>query len=214
MSMIKDSDKVEIRKILAALENDVKIVFFTQEHECQYCMHTRELLQELAELSDRLHLEIYDFVKDADRVKKYGIDKIPAIVLEGDRDYGIRFYGIPAGYEFSTLLEDILDVGRRNPGLDSKILAELAKVDKPVHMQAMVSPTCPYCPGAVRIAHKFAMASEFITGDMVEVSEFPQLAVKYGVQGVPDTVINEDFKVIGAMPEMSFVKEVLKSIGK
>jgi len=214
MNMIKDEDKLEIKKVFSALENDVKMIFFTQEHECQYCSHTHELLNELAPLSDKLHLEVYDFVRDADKVKKYGIDKIPAIVLEGERDYGIRFYGIPAGYEFTTLIEDILDVSRRNPGLDPKVLAELSKVDKPVHMQAMVSPTCPYCPGAVRTAHKFAMACEFITGDMVEISEFPQLAVKYNVKGVPNTIINESFGVIGAMPEMNFVKEILKAIGK
>jgi glutaredoxin-like protein len=188
---------------------------FTQQTECEFCKTTRELLDELVDTSDKISLEVYDFVADEAMVKKYGIDKIPAIVLlgDGDKDFGIRFFGIPAGYEFTTLVEDILDVGRGAPQLPQEILDELAKVNVPVHMQVMVSPTCPYCPKAVRAAHKFAMVSEHIRGDMVEVSEFPHVAIKYDVQGVPNTVINEDHSLVGAVPEMEAVQELLKAIG-
>ncbi len=214
MSLLKEKDREYLKDAFSKLENDVKIVLFTQENECQYCELTRQMAQEVAELSDRIHLEVYDFVKDKEQAEKYKVDKIPALVLLGDRDYGIRFYGIPAGYEFTTLVEDILDVGRRDPGLEPEILKGLEKVDKPVHMQAIVSPTCPYCPKAVRTAHKFAMASEYITGDMVEVSEFPHLAVKYDVQGVPKTVINETVEIVGAQPTENFLEAVLQAIGK
>jgi glutaredoxin len=91
---------------------------------------------------------------------------------------------------------------------------ELAKIDQPVHMQVLISPTCPYCPGAVRTAHRFAMASDHITADMVESSEFPFLAVKYNVHGVPHTVINEEHSVAGSRPEMEVAQAILKAIGK
>jgi glutaredoxin-like protein len=175
---------------------------------------TRELVEELAALSEMVDLEIYDFVKDEDKVKTYAIDKIPATIVLGDKDYGIRFYGVPAGYEFMSLIEGIVDVGKRSHGLPDALVKQLQQVDQPVRMQAMVSPTCPYCPRAVRTAHKFAMASDLITGDMVEVSEFPHLAVKYGVQGVPNTIINETESVLGAQAEREFARAVLKSIGK
>jgi len=87
--------------------------------------------------------------------------------------------GVPAGHEFATPLEDIRDVGRRDPKLTDEMMAQLARVDKPVHMQVMVLLTCPYCPKAVRTAHRFAMASEHITGDMIDATEFPDLAEKY-----------------------------------
>ncbi len=58
------------------------------------------------------------------------------------------------------------------------------------------------------------MANEHITGDMVEVSEFPDVAVKYQVQGVPKTVINEDHSFVGAQPVPNALAEVLKAIGK
>jgi alkyl hydroperoxide reductase subunit AhpF len=112
------------------------------------------------------------------------------------------------------LIQDIIMISRRDPGLSGEVLNELSKVDQPVHMQVMISPTCPYCAAAVGSVHRFAMANDFITGDMVELAEFPHLAVKYDVQGVPKIIINEKGSVTGALHEMDLAKEVLKAIGK
>lgn len=212
MAVLKDEDKGKVKQVFQAIEHPVTLVMFTQEFECDYCTMTRELLQELASLSDKITLEVYDFIGDDDKVQTYGIDKIPATILLGEKDYGIRFYGVPAGYEFMSLIEGIVDVGKRAHGLPDAVVRQLAQVDRPVRMQAMVSPTCPYCPRAVRTAHKFAMASDRITGEMVEVNEFPHLAVKYGVQGVPNTIINETESVLGAQPEREVLKAVLRSV--
>ena len=214
MGLIEDKDREQLTELFAGLENPVKILYFTQEHECEMCKMTRELLEEVAGISDKISIEIHDFVADQALAGQYKVDKIPGTVLMGDEDYGIRFYGIPAGYEFTTLIEDIVDVAKRDPHLTEDVKAELAKVDQPVHLQVLISPTCPYCPAAVRNAHRFAMANRNITADMVETSEFPHLAVKYNVQGVPHTVINEEHAVIGPKPEIDFAREVLAAIGK
>ncbi len=141
MGVLKEKDREKLTQAFKDIEKDVKIVMFTQETECPHCEMTRLMLEEISGLSDRLSLEVHDFVAEADLAKKYGVDKIPAIMLVGDRDYGIRFYGVPAGYEFAALVEDIKDVGGRNPGLRKEVMAELAKVDQPVHMQVFISPT-------------------------------------------------------------------------
>jgi len=141
MGVLKEKDRGKVTQAFKDIEKDVKIVMFTQEMECPHCEMTRMMLEEISGLSDRLSLEVHDFVAEADLAKKYGVDKIPAIMLVGDRDYGIRFYGVPAGYEFAALVEDIKDVGGRDPGLSKEVMAELAKVDKPVHMQVLISPT-------------------------------------------------------------------------
>jgi glutaredoxin-like protein len=212
--MIQEKDRKQIITIFKALQNDVKIIIFTQEFECDFCRMTRELLQEIKGLSEKIFVEIYDFVKDAEIVKKYNIDKIPATIILGERDYGIRFYGVPAGYEFTSLIEDIVDVSRREPSLKKDVLTELAKVDKPVHIQVLTSPTCPYCALAIRMAHRFAMANDHIVSDMVELTEFPHLAVKYNVQSFPKIVINEDHFLSGLPTEIDFVHAILKAIGK
>lgn len=212
--MLKDEDRKAVGKRFEGIVEPVKIVMFTQAIECEHCSATRGLVEELAGLSDKLSVEVLDFVKDKARADAYGVDKIPALVLLGDRDYGIRFFGIPAGYEFSTLIEDIVMVGKRDHGLPEDVVKELAKIDSPVHMQVVVSPTCPYCPRAVLAAHRFAMASDHIRGDMIEGTEFPHLVVKYGVQGIPHTIINEEHSFVGALPEAEVAKAVLKAIGK
>lgn len=141
MGIIKEKNREQLIKLLKPLVNKVNVIMFTQEFECDFCRVTREILEELSGLSDKILFEVHDFVKEADLAKSYGVDKIPATVLIGDRDYGIRFYGVPAGYEFTTLIEDIIDVSRRDPGLSEDILKELSKIDRPVHIQVMISPT-------------------------------------------------------------------------
>ena len=141
MGALSEKDSEQLKKILKPMASAVRIVMFTQEFECDYCKITRELLEELSGLADKISLETHDFVKEADLAKSYGLDKIPATILLGDRDYGIRFYGVPAGYEFTTLVEDIINISHRDPGLPKDVLDELSKIDKPVHIKIFISPT-------------------------------------------------------------------------
>ncbi len=213
MALLKEKDREIVKKELQKLKNKVNLIVFTQELECEYCKETRELVEEISKLSDKINYEVYNFAIDKAKVEEYGIDKIPAIAIKGEKDYGIRFYGIPAGYEFTTLIEDIIDVSNEESGLLSQTKEKIKSIDKPVHIQVFVTPTCPYCPSAVRTAHKMAIESDFIKADMVEVIEFPHLAHKYGVMGVPKVVINEKISFEGSLPETHFLQHVLLAIG-
>jgi glutaredoxin-like protein len=213
MAHISKEDQEYLKKEFSKMTNPVKLVFFTQQFECEYCELTHELLNELSGNSDKIKVEIYEFVKDQEKVKQYDIKRIPAIVVEGSKDYGIRFYGVPAGYEFSTLVEDIIDVSNGTTNLSQETKEELKKLTMPVHIQAFVTPTCPYCPRAVRMAHMMAMESELVKGDMVEATEFPQLSNKYFVSAVPKVVINEKVEFEGALPEKNYLEKVMEAEG-
>jgi glutaredoxin-like protein len=221
MPLMDEKVRTQVRKALAGMRHPVRIVMFTQGEggalECTYCGETRELAQEVAELSDQITLEVRDFQGDAALAARYGVDKIPAIVLlrDGDepQDPGIRLYGVPAGYEFSTFIEDLRMLGSGEAGLSAETMTALARLTEPVHIQVFVTPTCPYCPRAVVLAHKLAMANPLVTADMVEATEFPHLANKYQVQGVPRTVINETIHVEGAVPEAMLISEMMSQIG-
>ncbi len=141
MGFIRDSDKPAVKKVLEAMGSEVTLTYFTQEIECDYCRETRELLKELCSIEERLKLRIFDFKENREEAEKFKIDKIPATVVANAKDYGIRFYGIPAGYEFSSLLHAILMVsqGESNLSADSKRL--LKEVGVPVHLQVFVTPT-------------------------------------------------------------------------
>ncbi|HDP67237.1 MAG TPA: glutaredoxin [Candidatus Marinimicrobia bacterium] len=211
---LKDEDRNFIKQQLSAMTDTVKIIHFTQSIECSYCRETRQLLEELALLSDKLSLEVYNFQLDKEEVAKYKIDKIPAtILIAGDgTDPGIRFFGIPSGYEFMSVIEDIIDISNQNHGFEENLLQQIRGINQPVHIQVFVTPTCPYCPRAVRIAHRLALANQHITGDMVEATEFPHLAQKYSVHGVPKSIINETSSLEGAVPEQMFLEKIKQTI--
>lgn len=214
MSILEDKMKEQLKNLLTGLPHPVRLLMFRQESDCQMCGTTAEMLTELAALSEKIELEIHDFVKDAELAKPYKIDKVPALAVIGEKDYGIRFYGIPAGYEFTTLVEDILMVGHRRHGLSAETLAELASVDQPAHLEVMVSPVCPYCPIAVKNAHRLAMANDFVSADMVESAEFPKIVELYKVSGVPHTVINGTYSFVGQENELETAREILRALGK
>jgi glutaredoxin-like protein len=210
MSLIPDDKKEQLRNELKEkMENVVKIVMFTQELECRFCSDTRQLIQELAALNDKITVEIYDFVADADKAKEYGIDKIPALAIIGKKDYGVRIYGIPYGYELQTLKEAVINVSKGKTDLSDKTKAILADVKSPVHIQVFVTLTCPHCAVAAAVAHKLAVESDMIRADVIDASEFPTLAQKYAVIGVPKIVINEKVEFIGAFSEDLFAEHVL-----
>ncbi len=200
-----------VKKELTELKDSVKLVVFTQEFECPHCRQNSNLAREVAELSDKLELELLDFVADKERAQGYNIDKIPAIVVEGAKDFGIRFFGVAAGYEFMSLIEAIKQVSSGESGLSLGSKQALALLEKPLHVQVFVTLTCPYCPGAVRLAHQLAVESELVRADMVEASEFPHLSHRYDVFAVPKTVVNETVSFEGALPEAQFLAEVMKA---
>jgi glutaredoxin-like protein len=151
----------------------------------------------------------YDIEKDKDIVKKYGINKVPAIKVIGKRENGITFYGIPSGYEFMSLVEAIENVSKDEAKLSKKTKEILSTINKQVHIQVFVTPTCPYCPLSVKLSHNMALESKYIKADMIEVLEFPELGEKYSVEGVPKTVINDKVELEGAYPEDHFIEHLL-----
>ena len=173
MALIQESQQEQLKDRFKELDGNVKLIVFTQEMECQYCKETRQLMEEVAALSDKIAVEVYDFVSDTDKVKKYKIDKIPATVIEGEKDYGIRFYGIPVGYEFTSLIGGIIAVSKGESDLSEETKAALGELKDAIHIQVFVTLTCPYCPRAVEMAHRLAIESDLIAADMVESAEFP-----------------------------------------
>ncbi len=160
------------------LEDDVRIIMFTQEVECPFCKQARELAEEVGGLSDKIKVEVYDFVKDSDKAKEYRIDKVPAIAVLGKKDFGMRFYGLAYGYEFKPFTEDITNASKETTNLSEETKKKPASIEKPVHIQVFVSLTCPYCPLVTSLAHRFAMESDLVRADMTDVGEFPHLGRK------------------------------------
>jgi len=141
MSFLNKEDADFVKAEFSQMANPVNLVYFTQKMACEYCEDTQKILEEVSGLSDKIKLTVYNFTLDQAQSDKYQIDKIPATVVMGDTDYGIRFYGIPSGYEFSSLIESILMIGKGESGLTEKTKQELKELKTPLHFQVFVTPT-------------------------------------------------------------------------
>lgn len=150
MAFIPDRDKNDLkRRLQKDLVNDVTIKLFTQAaaalvipgRECPGCAPTQQILEELVALSPKLHLEVINFYGKPEDARKHGVERIPAIVLDGAAPASIKYYGMPGGYEFATLLEDVIGVSRGYSGLKMETRKRLREVNQPVHVQVFVTPT-------------------------------------------------------------------------
>lgn len=200
------------------LKGEVKILFFgsKKKEECEYCDLTEQILQELAETSNKITIESHDFDDEEALAKKYNVEMVPAILMldSADKDMRIRYYGIPSGYEFSSLIEDVIATSKNGTvELSPDTIKKLENIKEPLKLEVFVTPTCPYCPKAVLMAHKLAMQSPKITGEMIEANEFPDLSMQYNVSSVPHIIINEgEGEFVGALPEEAFVEQVINAL--
>jgi thiol-disulfide isomerase/thioredoxin len=231
MALIAADDQDHLRADFAKMTRRVHLLFFTQTLECETCLQTRQILDELPALSDNIVIDEVNFVLEGDRAQQYGIDRVPAIavVYEDDggsdetpvaepvataaapllRDSRIRFLGMPGGYEFISLVQAITLAGGRASQLSDASRERLATVDQPVTMHVFTTPSCPHCPRAVTMAHEMAFASPHVRAFAVEATEYPDLARRYRVTGVPKTVVDDDIEILGALPEEDFVTQAL-----
>jgi glutaredoxin-like protein len=146
--LLDENIREQVTEFFAALENKVVVLFFGSDDPvvCQYCEETHQLLEEVTELSSKLELQVFDIKRDAELAKTYHVDAVPAIVLaarNGEElvDYGIRYKGVPSGHEFTSLVNSLLIVSRRDSGLTKATREFLSGLDKPVHLQVFVTPT-------------------------------------------------------------------------
>jgi glutaredoxin-like protein len=223
MSLISESDQQMIRNNFNEnFKGDVEIVMFTERESaanvpgkqpCETCGQTEELLKEVAGLSGKLTVAVHEISSAKEEAASYGIDRVPAFVVKGATRGRMRFLGIPAGYEFPGFLADLVDASKGTTDLSDETRAFLASLAEDINIKVFTMPTCPYCPAAARLAHQMAVESAHVTADVIEATEFLDLAQHYGVSGVPKTVINDKVEFMGALPESQFLSFLKTAIG-
>ncbi len=211
MAKIDQEEKNKIKELFTKnLKHEVNLLFFSKEENCQYCADTEEILSEVTGLDEKVNFD--KFLLGSDKAEEFGVDRAPAIIfLDNDgKDSGVHFYGIPSGYEFTSLIEDILDMSDHDRiDLAEDIKKEVKAIDSDVLLQVFITPTCPYCPRAVRVAHQMAMLNPKVRGEMVEAMEFEELSSSFNVSGVPKTVINSGAdEQVGAVPAKTILKKI------
>ena len=194
---------------LDQLSTAARLVFFTQTFECGNCLTERLAVDKIASLSDQITVEEHNLILDKNKASLFNIDRAPALAIVGEYDLGIRFYGAPEGSEMASIVEAILMAATGDTGLSDESLAAVASVNRAVDIKVFVTPTCAYCPKAVVTAYRLAVASDQIMAAAIDVTEYPDLAQKYRVTGVPKTIVDNQVEIFGIETEESFIREVL-----
>jgi len=214
LTILKDYERTYIKSVFGLVKNNVYISFFTQTHESQSGREARKILEEISSISDKIHLNLYDFDKDSEAVDKYKIDKLPATIIEGSKDFGIRYFGVPGGYLVSSLVEDVIQISKGESDLSVESRKKLEKITRPLHLMIFVTPTSPYSPALANIAHRLSIENDNISADVIDITAFPHLAMRYQVVDVPFTVVNNKIAIEGAPDENDFVNRILEAIRK
>jgi alkyl hydroperoxide reductase subunit AhpF len=142
MAMLNAQTMNEVRRQFEQLRDPVKLVVFSQSLEAaDLCVQNEQLVREVAALSDTITVEVLNLAIDRERAATYGIDRVPAIVVEGARDYGLRFYGVPSGYEFGNLIDAIVVASTGTPQLSEATRASLDGLGRDVDIKVFSTPT-------------------------------------------------------------------------
>lgn len=212
MKMFNEEIQGQLREVFEELKGDVTIALFTKEGECLTCEETKAYMQEVEELSDKLHLVEYDMEKNSDLAEKYNVQMVPSIVLlDSNKEYhGIKFNGIPAGHEINSFIPALLEVSGHVSEMPKELEERIMKIDKPMNIKVFVTLSCPHCPGAVQKAHKLALMNPMIDAEMIEAETFGELSMKHNVSGVPKIVINDQYDLLGNQPIQEFLNTMEK----
>src|SRR5258706_15803761 len=146
MGLLAPADQDKLRESFAEMTSPVRLLFFTQTLDCETCVHTRQILDELPLLSDKITIEEVPFLLEKERASQFNVDRVPAIAIVGQdasgdsRDSRIRFLGAPAGYEFISLAQAVLLVGGPGSILPEENRQRPAAVDTPMTLQGFTTP--------------------------------------------------------------------------
>jgi glutaredoxin-like protein len=220
--MIPLREQESIRQRFAAeLTSRLRVDLFTQRptrlvvpgrEECLHCEDVRVMLEEIASLSPRVALSVHEFSEADPTASSLGVDRVPAVVVRGQTNRPLRFFGMPYGRLFPVFIEAMIEASTGAAALAPETQKQLKKIRSDVHVQLYVSPICPHSPGPALTALRFALMNRRVSVDVIEALEFPQSVQRAGVRVTPTLVVNGKLLVEGALNEAQFLTRLLKVV--
>lgn len=206
-SLPDDAKKILIKRFKVLKGKVILEVFIKEGDNNQFNTLTILFTKDLEKLSDKIEVHI-NKIGDA-KSKKYNATRSPTILINPE-DYKIRYTGYPFGEEGKSFIETIILVSQKESNLSKASKDMLAELDEPRYAQVFVTLTCPYCPLQVLNAFKAAIEKpDFVSSECIEIMENMDLAKKYDVVSIPQTVINGKKMSRGLEPEEQLIDEIV-----
>lgn len=198
-ALLNDALRAQIKGVFAKLENNVTLVTVVDETNAK-SIELRDLVLDMADLSDKLNAEVYTKGQNAEVEAKVNADKFPVVALVNkDGEYaGIKFHGVPGGHELNSFILSIYNVGGPGQQLDDATVANIKNINKKTNVKVCVSLACHLCPEVVVGAQKIASLNENIEAEMIDIANFKEIKDKYKVMSVPAIIVNDEKLYFGA----------------
>jgi alkyl hydroperoxide reductase subunit AhpF len=211
LTFLGENDRRAVSHILADLQRPVHLLLFTAAFDDTYSHLVYSLLNSLESLDARLHLEVHDQLGDITLALRLRLCGLPAILVSraANSEANIRFYGLPSGYTFVTLLEAVLLVSGA-PGIQLRAETRefLTSLRVPVHIQIFITADDATCAATAVLVHAFADAYPALVVDTIEIRAFPKLAERYCVTQTPTVVIDEQAVIPGPVDEAELMRQL------
>ncbi|HEU0074915.1 MAG TPA: thioredoxin family protein [Dehalococcoidia bacterium] len=218
--MIPVAELNRIRARFSQLKSRVRIDFFTflkqgelavAGRECAHCDDIQAMLEDLAAVSTRIALTIHDVEADIEIAHKLDVDKIPAIVIRGQTNRAVRYFGSPSQRQFAVFIETLLTASAGATELKAETLRLLRKLRTDVSVRVLVTPTCTFSPAMAFNALRFGLQSTRVKVDVIDVTQFPAVLQRVGVPAVPLTIVNDTYATPGVLGESDMAQAILQA---
>ena len=142
MPIFRPEDEARVRELLDALERPVELLVALGPEETplhgardiDFGAETQRLVESLASLSEHLSYRVED--------RPPGVALFPAVlVLPEGEDVGLRYYGLPHGYELGSLIGAVLEAGKHESSLSPESLERLGALEQDLAIDVFVTPT-------------------------------------------------------------------------
>ncbi|PSR25759.1 MAG: hypothetical protein C7B47_11100 [Sulfobacillus thermosulfidooxidans] len=213
MAYLDEKLQQQVSQFLQDLKDPVQLLIYPGP-QSEYFQVFWDISQEVAQLTPLFSVATLDKAPELEPGHETGQSITGPIGILADKQHqetGIRYVGIPSGLEFGTFLEDIKALSTHHVTLSEKTQETLKQLGQPVHIQVFTTPTCRWCPRAVRLAHDMSLIQPHITADLIDSGTFNELAARYDVSSVPKSIFNGHVEILGAVPENEYLKGILNA---
>lgn len=203
----------QMQNALQGMKNPVRLILFTRDVACETCPAALELARAIKARAPKVALKVYDLVMDRDKAEQYGVQRVPAIVLQGVNDRSVRFSGLPEEVFLRIVLKTLLSISEGKVWFPDEILSTLSHLEKDVPIQVFVETGCPQCRPVAETAIGLALQSDLVSTDIVMANDFPDLIRKHSIKKLPRTVIGANLNMDGHVTESAFLEMIFEAEG-